>query len=731
MKVFRKALVLLCLWAPQILPAAEVGEQLFGAHCSRCHTTTEIEKRIRNDWAGRTANLLFERTRSTMPGEAPGTLADSDYLELLDYMFTVAGVAPAPESLTAGSLKRIVIQLKSATELNRKEIPWRTSHGELNANRYSPADQINADNASQLQITWRWNAANIGPVAEIRNVSNPIMRHGQLFLGAGITRNIVSLNAQTGQLLWLWRPDEGERFEQAARKGSGMGVAYWEAEDGRRRVITVTPGYFLVSLNAATGLPDPDFGAGGWVDLTQGLRRAGSRKLDIGLNAPPLVVGNVIVVGSAHAVSFRPRSMRNVKGDVRGFDARTGELLWTFHTIPETDEPGYETWHDNSAEYTGNASVWAPMSADEKLGLVYLPIESATGDRYGGDRHGENLYANSLVALDVRTGKMRWHYQLIHHDIWDWDTPTAPVLANLPDGRQLVVQPTKQAFAYVFDRQTGKPVWPIVERPVPQTDVPGEWTSPTQPIPTKPAPFDRQGVTADDLIDYTPEIRRAIEALTSTLRLGPLFTPPSLASAEDGTVGTIGMPYSTGGANFEGSGYDPETGVIFIPSQSRTNLLALEHVPDESDIRYIAVASDRLRIMDLPIIKPPWGRITAIDLQTGDHMWSIANGDTPADVLNNPALDGVDLPRTGKQTRAGIVVTKTLLFAGEGFGGDPVFRAHNKKTGEIIAEISLPATQSSPPSTYMLNGRQYIVMTVADGKSPAELIALALPKSDL
>jgi len=729
MKVLRNSLVLFYLLAPTFLPAAESGEQLFGAHCSRCHTTAEIEKRVRNDWAGRTANLLFERTRSTMPGEAPGSLADSDYLTLLEYMFAVAGVQRAGEALTIGSLDRFVVQLRSASASQPEEIPWSTTHGELNANRYSPADQITADNANQLEIAWRWKAGNIGPLAEIRNVSNPIMRHGQLFLGAGTTRNIVSLDAQTGQLLWLWRPDEGERFQQAARKSSGMGVGYWEGEDGRRRVITVTPGYFLVSLNAATGLPDPEFGAGGWVDLTQGLRRAGSRKLDIGLNAPPLIVGDVIVVGSAHAVSFRPPSMRNVKGDVRGFDARTGELLWTFHTIPESDEAGYETWHDDSARYTGNASVWAPLSADEKLGLVYLPIESATGDRYGGDRHGENLYANSLVALDVRTGKKRWHYQLIHHDIWDWDTPTAPVLTDLPDGRQLVVQPTKQAFAYVFDRQTGEPVWPIIERPVPQTDVPGEWTSPTQPIPTKPAPFDQQGILQDDLIDYTPEIRRAVDALTSNMRLGPLFTPPSLANADDGTVGTLSAPYSTGGANFEGSGYDPESGVIFIPSQSRTNLLALEHVPEESDIRYIAGASNQLRIMDLPIIKPPWGRITAIDLLTGDHLWSIANGDTPEEVLNNPALRGVDLPRTGKQTRAGIVVTKTLLFAGEGFGGDPVFRAHDKKTGEIIAEIAIPATQSSPPSTYMVNGRQYIVMTVADGKSPAELIALSLPRS--
>jgi quinoprotein glucose dehydrogenase len=308
-----------------------------------------------------------------------------------------------------------------------EEVPWRNIHGELNAYRYSPVDQINADNAQDLEVIWRWKAGNYGPTPEIRNVSMPIMRYGRLYFGAGSTRNIVSVDAETGQTLWMWRPDEGERYENAARKSSGHGVAYWEGNDGRRRVITVTPGYHLVSLNADTGLPDPQFGAGGWVDLTVGLRKAKDRDLDIGLNAPPLVVGDVIVVGAAHGIGGRPPLMRNVKGDIRGFDARTGELLWTFHTIPEPDEPGYETWYDGSADYTGNAGVWAPMSADPELGLVYLPVEAPTGDYYGGPRHGANLYANSLVALDVISGEMRWYFQLIHHDIWDWDTPTAPI----------------------------------------------------------------------------------------------------------------------------------------------------------------------------------------------------------------------------------------------------------------------------------------------------------------
>jgi quinoprotein glucose dehydrogenase len=367
---------------------------------------------------------------------------------------------------------------------------------------------------------------------------------------------------------------------------------------------------------------------------------------------------------------------------------------------------------------------------------VFLPVEAPTGDYYGGPRHGANLYANCLVALDAVTGEMRWHYQLVHHDIWDLDNPTAPILADLPNGRKLVAQVTKQNFAYVFDRETGEPVWPIEERPVPQTDVPGEWTSPTQPFPTKPAPYDRQGVSRDDLIAYTPEISAAVEEVIADFRLSPsLYTPPSLSNAPDGTQGTLGLPFATGGANFEGSGYDPDSGILYVPSATYIKVHALENDPEASEIDYIDAGTTVPTVFDLLLTKPPLGRITAIDLTSGEHVWMIANGDTPQAYKDNPALAGVDLPRTGKPTRAGIVVTKTLLFAGEGWGtvgnirGDPVFRAHDKQTGEIIAEIELPATQSGPPSTYMINGRQYIVMMVTDGESPAELVALALPRS--
>ncbi|MDH5310971.1 MAG: PQQ-binding-like beta-propeller repeat protein, partial [Gammaproteobacteria bacterium] len=662
MRQYAVAALLVSLAGPGV--ALGAGEQVFGAHCARCHAPVEISRRVRGDWAGRSAGQLYDRIRQTMPGESPGSLTESQYLDALAYVLSISDVGALGAPLDRPGLDGFVIEPRESPAGAPPDVEWQHFGANLAANRYVPLSDIDASNAGRLEIAWRWKAQNFGPVPEMRNVSMPIMRDGKLFIGAGSTRNVVAIDAATGQTLWMWRPDEGERFLQAARKDSGKGVSYYVGSDGRRRVITVTPGYFLVSLNADTGLPDPDFGAGGWVDLTVGMRRAPDRELDVGLTSPPLVVGEVIVVGSAHEVSFRPPSKANVKGDVRGFDAKTGELLWTFHTIPEPGEPGYETWLDGSAAYTGNAGVWAPMSADPELGLVYLPVESATGDQYGGDRPGANLYASSLVAVDARTGERRWHFQHTHHDIWDWDTPAAPILADLPDGRTLVVLLTKQGFAFVFDRATGEPVWPIEERSVPGSDVPGEWASPTQPFPTRPAPFDRQGVSRTDLIDFTPEIRAAVEELLRTVRIGPLYTPPSLADAPDGTTGTLALPSSVGGANWEGGAYDPTSGLLYVPSMTMVVQMQLVHDPGASDIRYISGSPAPPRVLDIPVAKPPWGRITSIDLASGEHRWMIANGDTPARIAALPALAGVDLPRTGKPTRAGLLVTDTLLFAG-------------------------------------------------------------------
>jgi quinoprotein glucose dehydrogenase len=610
---------------------------------------------------------------------------------------------------------------------------WPEYHGNEFAQRYSPLDQINAENVASLQIAWQFSSANFGPTTDFNNPSTPLEVDGVLYANIASTRNVVALDATNGQLLWLWRPQEGERFDEAPRKGAGRGVAFWS--DGQEsRVIDVTPGYHLVSLDAETGIPDPNFGDNGIVDLFVGLRNADDPRFpypDIGLSAAPFVMNDVIVVGAAHRVGMRPRSKSNVKGDIRGFDARTGELLWTFRTIPERGEYGFESWLDSGIEFTGNAGVWAPLSGDPELGLVYLPVESATGDRYGGDRPGDNLFSDSIVAVDIKTGERRWHYQLTHHDIWDWDIPSAPVLADLPNGRKILMSVTKQNWVYTFDRATGEPIWPIEERPVPAGDVPGEWYAPTQPFPTRPAPYDRQGFTEADLIDWTPEIRAlALESIEG-FRLAPsVYTPPSLADAPDGTRGVLSLPSATGGANWEGSAIDPETGILYVPSRTALSVMTLDN-DENSDLDYSAAFGVRVpRVQGLEIVKPPYGRVTAIDMNSGDHLWMIANADTPERIANHPLLEGVDVERTGIPTRSGVLVTKTLLFVTEGTGGpgaSPLFRAVDKQTGEILVELELPNLQTGLPFTYEHEGKQYLSMFVGGGGQPAELVAYALP----
>ena len=579
-----------------------------------------------------------------------------------------------------------------------------------------------------LEIAWRFSTANFGPTPESNATQTPLEIDGILYSTIGATRNVAALDATTGQMLWLWRPEEGERFDNAPRKGSGRGLSFWRSGD-EKRILVVTPGFYLVSLDAETGREDPNFGDNGRVDMFEGLRLGQGREdLDIGSSMPPFVMNDVVVVGPAHKVSMRPPSKYNVKGDVRGYDARTGDLLWTFRTIPRDGEVGIETWLGDGAEISGNAGVWAPMSGDPELGHVYLPVESATGDRYGGDRPGDNLFANSVVALDIKTGERQWHYQLIHHDIWDWDNPSAPVLADLPNGRKVLMQVTKQSWVYTFDRETGEPVWPIVETPVPAGDVPGEWYSPTQPFPTKPAPFDRQGLSIDDLIDFTPELRaEAIEAVKE-FRLSPsVYSPPSLADAADGTKGTLALPDAIGGANWEGSAVDPETGILYIPSRTNVALLSVAKDP-ESDVAFSQSYGVRVpRIKGLPLNKPPYGRVTAIDMNSGDHVFQVANADTPERIANNRALAGLDIPRTGVATRSGLLLTKSLLFVGEGVGGGPYLRALDKQTGDIIATIELPNAQTGVPMTYEHDGKQYIVMVVSGSGTAAEIVAYTLP----
>lgn len=703
------------------------GESVFQEECSRCHVPVEMDMRLRARWIGRAGGDLYNTIRTTMPAETPGSLTNQQYIDVTAYILRAGSVAIADE-VSASALSALTINPGEASETNEENFEWTHFNGDEHSTRYAPLDQINADNVADLEIAWSFDAGPYGPRPESTSVTTPLMVNGRLFLTAGSTRNVVALDAASGQVQWMWRPEEGQRFDDAPRKGSGKGLTYYD-NNGQETIFVITPGYYLVALDATTGREIETFGKDGWVDLQQGLRTAESRDdLDIGMSFMPMAIDGVVVAGAAHLVGMRPVSSHNVKGDIRGFDTTTGELLWTFKTIPEPGEPGYDTWL-GGADYTGNAGVWAPMSADEELGLIYLPVESATGDRFGGDRPGNNLFSSSTVALDYKTGEMRWYFQTTRHDIWDWDTPSAPLLVDLPDGTPALIQTLKQGHLFMFNREDGTPLFPIEDRAVPQTDVPGEWTAATQPFPVIPAPYDRQGFQEDDLVDFTPEILAKAKEAASNFRFSDsVFTPPSLfKDPTDGTHGTLHLPSSTGGSNWEGAVYDPDTALLYVPSRTATSVLSLTHEPDASAADYIQGGSRTPSVDGIPLVKPPYGRITAIDMTSGEHVWQVVNGDTPEALKNHPLLKGVDIGRTGKPTRSGLVLTKSLLFAGEGVGGDPVLWAHDKATGEIVAKIDMPGTVTGVPMTYMLDGKQYLVMAVSPRGESARIVALALP----
>jgi quinoprotein glucose dehydrogenase len=629
---------------------------------------------------------------------------------------------------------------------------WRTYGADLANTRYAPLDQIDKSNFETLQVAWRFKTDNLGPRPETTFQATPLMVGGVLYTTAGSRRAVVAIDAATGEMLWMHSENEGKRAEAAARTLSGRGVAYWS--NGREaRILYVTQGYRLVALDARTGARVSAFGKDGVVDL----KLDNDQQMDletgeIGWQAAPVVAGDTVIIGAAHREGSVPRSRRNEKGYVRGFDVRTGKRLWIFHTIPRPGEPGSETWENGSAEYTGNAGVWTQVSVDEQLGLAYLPVETPTGDYYGGHRPGHNLYGESLVAVDLKTGKRKWHYQFVHHGVWDWDLPCAPVLADVViDGRlrKIAAQPSKQAWLYVLDRETGEPIWPIIERPVPQSTVPGERTSPTQPFPTKPPAFDRQGMTVDDLIDFTPALRTEALQIASRYNLAPMFTPPVISQWEGGPLANLMFPQSTGGANWPGASYDPESKFVYV--YSKTDLLPIGLVPGESaesDMDFVrglarnpgaGTAGGRgvgTTVQGLPLNKPPYGRITAIDLTKGDIAWQIAHGETPDEIRNHPALKGLSIPRTGRAGRIGTLTTKSLVIAGEGGTftlpdgrRGAMLRAYDKQTGADAGAVYMPAPQSGSPMTYRLNGEQYIVLAISAPNFPGELMAFRLPRS--
>jgi quinoprotein glucose dehydrogenase len=660
-----------------------------------------------------------------------------------------------------------------------KDTEWPSYAADLAGSRYRPLDQINASNFGKLEVAWRFKTDSLGNRPEYKLEGTPLMVNGVLYTTAGSRRAAIALDAATGELLWVHGEHEGERGAAAPRQLSGRGLAYWS--DGKQeRILYVTPGYKLICLDAKTGQPIPSFGAGGTVDLKLDDDQTIIPDLttgEIGLQSAPVVARDTVIIGASFREGMTPKSMRNNKGYVRGFDVRTGKRLWIFHTIPQKGEAGYDTWLNGSAEYTGNTGVWTQITVDEQLGLVYLPVESPTGDFYGGHRPGNNLFGESLVCVDLKTGQRKWHYQLVHHPLWDMDISSAPILADITvNGQSIkaVAQPTKQGFLYVFDRVTGKPVWPMEERPVEQGSVPGEWYSPTQPFPTRPKAYSRNGVSTDDLIDFTAALREQALKITSKYHLGPVYTPPVVSKA-DGPLGTLTLGTASGGTNWPGASYDPETHTVYAYACNAC-LFPIGLVPPPSkqfsDMNYVAGTAGQevrmrtgpgegagadspmpartqpgggggggfvaLNVDGLPLIKPPYGTISAINLDSGEIVWQIAHGETPDVVRNHPALKGLNIPRTGQTGyNVGTLITKTLVIAGDGqvtttseHPRGAMLRAYDKATGKEVGAVYMPAPQSGSPMTYMLNGKQYIVVAVSGGPYSGEYIAFTLPNDE-
>ena len=661
---------------------------------------------------------------------------------------------------------------------------WRSYAGDIAGTKYSRLEQIDAGNFVDLELAWEWTSVDDvvsktmpgggewwapldtiveSLVAETPNLyrsghtpnpsgfqATPLMVGGVLYFNTPLSQG-VAVDATTGETLWVFNPKSYEEGTTPMYYVTWRqrGVAYWTDGDGDERIFWGTGNGYLVCVDTKTGRPCPDFGpdGSGMVDAMEGVPRADRSKRDYlnallyGIHSPPIVVRNRVIHGSQ--IADRRITKEAVPGWVRAWDVRTGEHAWDFHTVPNSpDEFGSDTWLNESWRYSGNANVWGFLAGDNELGHVYLPTGTTTNDFYGADRLGDNLFSESIVAVDVETGQRVWHFQAVHHGLWDYDFATHPNLLDVTvDGRDIkaLVQISKQGFVYAFDRVTGEPIWPIDERPVPtETNLPGEVPSPTQPFPTKPAPFDYQGVSVDDLADFTPEIRAmAIEAVQG-FRLGPLFTPPT-RPIEGGTLGTLMRPPSGGAAGWGGAGVDPDTGMLFVPSRNGAVVTSM-YEPDPAlgaTMRYTAggAGSDRLDMrpgpqmpQGLPLLKPPYSRMTAIDMNTGEHIWVVPTGEGNR-YRRNPLLRDLDLaPLGGDSANNGPLVTKTLLIyclTAGGTTGGPRMVAYAKDTGAELASVDLPAGAIGTPMTYNVDGRQYIALTVGDGP---RLVAFALPR---
>jgi quinoprotein glucose dehydrogenase len=699
---------------------------------------------------------------------------------------------------------RLSSQTAVASLPSTKNGEWTHYTADVRGSKYSPLDQINAANFNKLEVAWRFKTDSLGPRPEYKLEGTPLMVKGVLYTTAGTRRSVVALDAKTGELMWTYSLREGNRAAIAPRQLSGRGVSFWTDGRGDDRVLFVTTGYRLVALNAHTGQPVATFGNNGMVDLKVGAVFGNRQPIDletgeIGLHATPTVAKDVVIVGSSFKEGTQVVTHNNTKGLVRAFDVRTGKVLWTFNTIPRPGEVGSETWENDSWAVNGNAGVWTQITVDEEAGLVYLPVEDPTSDQYGGHRPGNNLFADSLVCVDLKTGVRKWHFQVAHHPIWDYDLSSAAMLADITvNGRAIkaVALPSKESFLYVFDRITGQPVWPIEERPVPQSDVPGEKTSPTQPFPTKPPAYARQAVTEDELINFTPALRAEALQAVKKYRMGPMFLP-AVVSKVDGPIQAITIGTLGGGTNWPGASYDPENHIAYAQAANAgVSLLGLVEPPKGfSDIRYVAGVAGRpfrinegpgfgtaadapklsasqqklqqlgvpteeaapaaapaapaagaapappaggggggLNVQGLPIVKPPYGVLSAINLDRGDLMWQVPHGDTPDAIRNHPALRGLNIPKTGQQGSVGLMVTKTLVIL-----GDPqvtttpdhprgaMLRAYNKQTGEQVGAVWMPAPQSGSPMTYSVDGKQYIVIAISGGSYSGEYVAFSLP----